>query len=256
MNGFLYYAPGRKRIYVPTALDYAFEGEKPISVNVSGPVERGCIYASQRWSHELHNVGYFPDRQEWREMPELEGWQLGYFTEHKPTPIQLQRNVMLEGHEVVINGQHWKIPVARRYSPELEAWISALPQMMKLNADCQFVPGEVIVPYRELWEAAQKWWDFILQQLDEDATEVQMTTTEAAALCVPALRTNYRINWSEIDALELFDDLSRPNILRALVDMPTFEDVIAKKKQPAQQVMSAGVADSSPITDPQFQSSG
>lgn len=185
-----------------------------------------------------HEFGYHAARQRWEQVSD-DLW-LGIDTEQPPTPEDLQRDNLLPGHEVVLGGQAWIVPVIR--GPNCS---TKLPRVMKWKGG-EF-RLEVRAEWAKLWEQSARMWDLLVDG---------GTLEEAASLCIAALSANYRLDAALQSALELIDTSNWSTVLNAAVDWPAVEAFLQaqeKKSAPSQAGMASttpGDTDAAPATDP------
>jgi len=173
-----------------------------------------------------NEMGFFPDRQEWVRV-EAEGkhYWLGWEPGDLPGPAELARPDMVGGHEVVLAGGKWEVPVARCFPQG-----TRLPQRVLLGPD-----GGVTLTLRKdylgLFERAEALAGEVYGKLAAgeaedvapDRSTVGVTVADGVLLALDALAVNYRLGWPEANALELLDTQGVMRVLRAVVDMPGFE---------------------------------
>jgi hypothetical protein len=199
--------------------------------------DSGVIVADSR---RVAKIGHYPDRQTWRRIPGLEAW-VGYYTDDRPTPEDLQRDEMLDGHLVKLaDRQAYVAPIARGWSDDEEnpGWFHAVPQLQTVDENGDWVAGDVVPRYQRLWQIATRWWDVKTGAL-ADASEDDADTDEAAEVsfsfatlnddAVEALATNYHLGKAEVGLLGLFDTHAAASILDASIDWPTWVAQMKKK---------------------------
>lgn len=180
-------------------------------------------------------AGYFPNQQRWEQDGEL--W-VGHLVDRPTTPELLARSTKISGHAVRLgDGNDWTIPAAYR-SPEMGVWQAGLPRAFGVDHDGQWCYGEIKPGYRDLWEAASRfynaWISLIAKSSDKDKTDEETTLSLPDELDIAslAIETNYRVGRREISMLGLLDEQTAGQVLLALIDWPTVEDRASKKKQP------------------------
>lgn len=247
MSGFLYYLPQmtqavRLEDLPPLGLGYVFSEEARersfTSGNVSGGPDgdNGVVVAD---SARVARVGYYPDEQNWRQMPasmlpkgaECRPW-VGMFIDDPPAPDDLMRKSTLDGRWVQLNdGRQWLAPLARGWNSDDNnpGWYQALPQATGLDDLGNWELKEVVPKHVRLWQLALRFWDEIAGADDVADGEIKFDfagQNDAALMC---LQTNYRINKLEAAMLGLFTDANTTEILFSLVDWWTFLEWQKKK---------------------------
>jgi hypothetical protein len=222
---FLYYQPDGE-----SPPGYAFDGPPPCT--------RACLRGPDggkgvTLGASADGLGYYPDRQTWRKLPESNCW-VGCDT--LPGPRELRRARQLPGVPVQLgDGNEWTIPYARRFveSDDVVIPVCALPRCREMGDDGKWGRGEVVGKYKPLWQIATEAWDAFGGEATSEEWECQA--------CAVVLAANYRVSETEISMLGLFDDLAVVSILKALTDIDTFIDWNKKKQQHAAQNGLCGV---------------
>lgn len=194
----------------------------PTKQPVVGPKNlNGVLTTSCRF---LGDLSYDPEFQRWVSVP-TEGpgsvW-LGVDARGVVAPDLFARTAQRPGHKVVMGDGHaWEIPVARLFLGG-----SGLPRRRVLTDDGASV-WEVEQAYRQLSSYADRIWN------QENGGGVVIADAEVDLFCGEALAVNYRLGAREAIALGLFTDESMRGVLRALIDLPTAERVLAAQKKSA-----------------------
>jgi hypothetical protein len=225
MNGFIYYVPNAKGVRVEDltrlGIGYASEGEGPTSLEVfnNGPDGgQGCFatFGDQGFNGL--------DKIEWMAMTpgQVNGVLVGLHPDYRPGPADLVRKRLLQGHEVTLSdGNNWLVPVARQFGGS-----SPLPTSLRWDGSA-WVPGDVLKSYQELFGKACRIWDVLCNhQPGED-----ISISDGAEIAVSALGLNYRIGRCEVSLLGLMDTRCLFEVLKMVVDWPTFEKVIKKNAE-------------------------
>lgn len=183
-------------------------------------------------------AGYYPDRQTW--IKASDSLWIGYENENRPTPEQLARSKQLPGHPVMLGGEYWLVPVARRFTDS--GFVMTLPRKMGF-IDGVWQYSDVVDRYSRLWQIACSWWDETMfnNGLQTEATTHQpLRMCDIAEMAVEALSFNYRVGNHEMTALGAIDDNAIVEILNAVIDLPTYRAWIKKKAEtpPAQDGLS------------------
>lgn len=254
MAGLLYYLPGGSSTVVLADLQkagiaHAFEvpgrGDLPIMSGcpcTKGPDgSAGVVLADHR---VVEGIGYFEKTQTWRPMIGGKAW-VGFYRDDPPRPADLVCRSPIAGHLVPLNDEQlWLIPVARALDEDGSglAFSNALPTTVTLNDEGQWENGGVVPRYAALWELATRWWD-TLHEATAEASESQTVAFDFQGgydAALTALATNYRVGKSEIALLGLFNQECCREILNALVDWPTMEAFLKKKRLEPSPVTPGG----------------
>jgi hypothetical protein len=248
MSGLLYFISGKndKLAYDDAAavgLGYAFEvpgrGGSPNWTPVgvcSGPDETSGVVLASAAATWDSPPGYYPDKQEWRRIGKGPAW-VGMYCDDKPRPEDLVRAEMLPGHAVrLADDQEWTIPVARGANEQDDAlsWHIALPSAVSVNDAGEWVRAEVIDKYQVLWAVATRWWEELSAALSGSASSddsgIRFDFAGLLDAALLALATNYRVTRIEVGLLGLFNEQCATEILKALVDWPTIQQWLKKKR--------------------------
>ena len=235
MAGFLYYLPGPTTRSIKqvreAGLSYAFDSDQ---CTPAGVMERGLdggagVVAAD--PSRVDMIGLYPDKQTWRKIPGKEIWA-GFYTDDRPKPADLERKNRLNGHLVeLLDGNQWLCPVARSIGEQdgTLTWDYAVPTRSKLNDEGQFEEGGPIEKYAVLWELASRWNDVRKGAFQEsDCETVSFSFDNVHHEAVAALATNYVIGPVECDLLGLLGQDAAVDILDALIDQPTWIDLLKK----------------------------
>lgn len=242
MAGLLYYLPGAEaatladlqKAGIAHAFDVPGRGELPI---MSGrPCEKGpdgsagVVLADHR---VVECIGYFEKTQTWRRISD-KAW-VGFYTDDPPRPVDLACRAQLAGHLVQLGDeQRWLIPVARALDEDGSGLVfsNALPETVTLNEQGDWENGGVVPRYAALWDLATRWWD-TLHDATAETSESQTVAFDFQGgydAALTALATNYRVGKGETALLGLFNQECCREILNALVDWPTMEAFLKKKR--------------------------
>lgn len=248
--GLLYYIEGaHPQDVLPgkyAFLAYAFD-KKPTGCGcVHGPdgAGAGAVFADSA-KVPGHKIGHYPDKQKWQKLfgtGDVIAY-VGMYVDDRPSPADLQREPMLNGHVVAMaDGQQWIAPVARGQSDtegEL-GWYNALPTNTTLDDDGNWAQGAVVPRYEALWDAACKWWEVFTGAVSAlstakggepapDGNAVSFTFADKNDAALTCLSANYRLAKPEVVLLGLFNDQATQAVLMASVDWPTLQDIAQKK---------------------------
>jgi hypothetical protein len=173
-----------------------------------------------KWGGVESRIGYYPDKQRWRKAPGG-GYWIGYETAARPRRVDLQRDIVIAGHDVrLTDGASWVIPLARRIDGGT-------------NLDCAFSLDDAgewvetpLAKYDRLREIAGRAWATVLNEkrIEERAAAEMIDETELVELAVEVLSTNYRVGRLEVAELELLTRMRAIEIMAALVDVPALEE--------------------------------
>lgn len=243
MAQFLYLVPKKD---TPEKLSAEYGLVKRIG---SGPAYRGCRFSVKggrpvlpgtdgaETEHDgtvlgaTSDIAFKPDVQTWKRV-EWEGspvYWLGYGTKEVPGPDDLVRDEVVMGHAVTLaDGNDWIVPVARSFREGL----TCLPEDLRMGADGK-LQRSVKAAYRELFDrasaVAEPAYSQGFYEIDEE---------ESYRLVVDALAVNYRVGLAEVNALGLLDTRTRHAALGALIDQPTFLELM--KQFEAEQAGGGG----------------
>lgn len=227
MPGFLYFAPGQNP-GKPESLEYAFEGEpQRREISGNGPTANsGVVFADS--SVPSQYVGYFRDRQKWRDIPNSD-LSIGWYPDNPPTEETLRKSDMLDGYLVDLgNGERWKIPIARTWN-ENGNYITALPCVVGVNSDGQVCRTDnVVAQYRSLWETATRIFEGIKSSLEENS-EAKLSLEYDS--CFEVIAANYRVSAIEIAILELVTTKNSWSIAHAVIDLLSHPFLTVKKNE-------------------------
>jgi hypothetical protein len=252
MIGFLYYVPTTKQTLnlsdmQAAGLGYAFDRDCVPRAVSNGPDGAGGVVCGTT----SKGLGYFSDRQKWRKIPGSSAW-VGMAKDDPPGPDELSREEQLGGHWVTLgDGNRWLCPVARGVAEtdDSAGWYVALPSVLALSDSGEWVSGEVELRYRHLWELATAFWDaFSGANVEKGGISFDFQGLPDAA--VTCLAANYRIGRAEAALLSLFDDkqAKAAAILQALIDWPSWDEILKKKAVAELSRSAAGPVDVSPAT--------
>lgn len=216
---------------------------------------------------------YTPDVQQWQIAPAkycIDGkrWAVCYHrAAGAPGPSELARPRQLAGRLLqMADGREWLIPVAREYSRGNDenpiTWSHVLPQVLSLNEDGDFRPGDVQPQYRKLWDLTiayeQALFDAVNRLADGDQ-EIRFDFDGTALVC-EALRHNYYLSPVEISLLGLLDTATLQSAIDIIRDAEMFTTISreleeAKRKnddRPGSETPDSGrgLHHAEPVTDP------
>jgi len=193
---------------------------------MTGPGGRPCTLLSI--GEETKELYYKPDEQTWAKA--LSGkYHIGFYSDRPPTAAELQRPEQIAGHEVTINGQQWRIPLARIF-PEG----TMLPQSLLMGPEGKLIK-QIIPRYAEFSARAEKLKNYIFYITGIAEEKADVTEEELWLAAAEALGLNYYAGADEINAMQLLTTETMRKIFGAVVDMPTIlkvmEDIAATQKK-------------------------
>lgn len=259
MPGFLYYLPGERPPITPELVDkarlgYAFERRQLQPVH-TGPDGGPGVILSDASSCDITASRYVASQQTWTERHGGDGVQIGYYTDHPPTPSELARQNQLPGQVVEFaDGHSYQIPVARKWLEfdGRQVWDCALPRALRRNDAGQWVPGTVVGKYARLWDMVGGYLEAketALREAAADEGQVYFSYEAINDLAIGALLINYRLGPDELEIMGLYTDDVRSRIARVLTDEETRERWI-KKKLEALIASGGSSADGPPPSTP------
>lgn len=173
-----------------------------------------------------------PKRQTWQRFGDV---YLGFYTDARPTPTDLQRPTMLPGVPVTLaDGNDWTVPLARVFTDDAVSR-SILPRSLVLQGDA-WTAGDVIARYVELETIVSGFWD-AWQAAFHDAVENDRDTfrieyADPVDAAVKVLAYNYTLDRRVASVLGLFDSVNGGGpVLEATCDTLSVILYAAKKKQ-------------------------
>lgn len=240
MPGFLYFIPSDAKTLSPAeihraGLGYAID-RKAFQHVITGPHgEPGFIVADES-SVDRSAIKYRPTEQTWRAVTRPEGLDvcLGWYHDEPPTPTDMVRRQPLPGVSVLLaDGHAYQVPIARRFA-EFEGrllGVCGLPQSLARDSAGVWVPSGPIARYARLWDLLQGYLaarEEALAKADADGV-IYFDFPPINELAIGILGINYRIGPDELEALGLWTQEARTQILRIALDEQTREDWIKKK---------------------------
>lgn len=226
MAGFLYYIPNEKgcsaRVIERCGLAYALpaDGKGITARGCSGPDGGSGVCCALVSEGMEEQVGYYADRQIWRKAPERPYW-VGSVKDSPPTPADIQRVEIVNGHTVTLDDGHdWIVPLVRAFNGA-----TALPMTIGLGDD-----GDLMFRPKAMYAAITADADKVFQQLrrdsgDDGAGGEPLTLGDLWRITCAALAINYRIGPIELDLLSLIDTTSVNKVAAAMIDLPTIIEV-------------------------------
>lgn len=191
--------------------------------------------------------GFFPERQTWHHMVDVDATQLwvGVENDAPPTPQDLRRPALVRGYDIeLLDGREWHVPVIRT------PWDAThLPQAMLFDEHHKY-SEPLLSQYQPVFDAFSEvvsWFmggEFLLAN-----------RPRALELNTLALGLNYRYGAHEARLLKLISTVNYLDVLAAAIDWPKVLEISAEKKTasdaaPPPSNTLLGPADGSPATDP------
>ncbi len=237
MAGFLYLKKGQSN---PINDDMLKDWNLDPILNLSqAPCREGMLFCDGALLGEAQ-FAYVPDRQNWIDIGN--GLSIGYFTDDdRPTPKERLRKDAMRGHLVTLgDGNDWLVPIARQWtSVDPPAQQIALPAAFQLNFQTgEWEASEIVPKYQRLWEICEQFSDHQVAEIarsiegveGDEIAQVSLTMVDALPLACEVLAVNYDLTPIEISALGLMQsDIGPVDVLLALIDQPTFDDLYQKK---------------------------
>jgi hypothetical protein len=237
MGGFIYAIPGSgiitQKELESAGLASIFEDTDYSQREVNpGPGTEPCVLLC---IGEAEGLFFNPQQQLWQKSLNGKFW-LGFYEQNPPTALELARKNQINGHEVELNDQKWRIPLARIF-PEG----TSLPQTLLMGAGGELI-REIIPKYAAFGAKAEFLWQDIKIILDWEKGKRKLNEEQQWLLAVEALAFNYRIGADEVNALKLFSTAGLMDIFGAIVDLPTILEV-AKELVAQKKTEAAGTGD-------------
>ena len=193
---------------------------------MTGPGGKPCTLCSI--GAETKELYYKPGEQQWAKS--LNGkYHIGHYTDRPPTAAELQRPEQIAGHEVELNGEKWRIPLARIF-PEG----TMLPSSLLMGPEGKLI-SEIIPLYAEFSARAEKLWKYVSFLIGISGDQADVTEEELWLTAAEALGLNYYVGADEVNALKLLTTANMQRIFEAIVDIPTItkltEEMLAAQKK-------------------------
>jgi hypothetical protein len=197
-------------------------------------------------------MAYRPEEQTWRQLQSSPGgvW-VGMQDADPPAPFSLARTKQIPGHVVELaDGNQWTIPVARAWTcvEDVPTYGAALPRYLDVDPDGHWVYGDVQREYAALWGAAEEFGGYIAGMVAENASQgfAMLDPNRYYGAAVTALATNYAVSATELVMLQCLTEPAVQEVLLALIDWPTLQDLMVKKKRFESSAIDLGRKDSAP----------
>lgn len=157
-------------------------------------------------------VGYYPERQTWRKILSGKMW-LGWETDNPPSPLDLQRPKLRDGHGVTMaDGRLWILPVIRTLIGQ-----TALPTIFGCDDSGTVVREQVLTEFVRIWDLTQRMY-VTVESLPSGVA--QITDDELTELLCSGLAMNYRVSKWEVLRLGLLSAENMEAAFAAMIDIP------------------------------------
>ena len=224
MPQFLYYVPGAKGpakgLFEKIDLDHALVRDAVAWRETrAGPDgKEGVVIAHN--SRDPNEVGYWPDKQRWRQGP---SWWLGWDTGETPGPDDLARGESILGRPLALrDSRSWLIPSGNPAAdrPQLPYRLSPQPDGTEAR--------EVVEAYQGFCTQISEAFELFCR-LRGDWAQWEQQIDEALAWSIArrALAIMYRVGPVEIDALELVDSGNVNQVVGLTMDLDVINRVMA-----------------------------
>lgn len=219
MPGFLYYLPdsGAKTPEALEALGFPHAGtiELPGCGCTTGPDGLNGAVSKLRdipvAGGVTPKVGYYAETQTWCEILDGKMW-LGWETNAPPTPLDLQRTVLRDGHGVTLaDGNTWIVPVIRTVVGE-----TALPTIYGCSGNGSVVKERVLPEFVRIWDLTKRLYAAI-----ESWSPALISEDETVELLCSGLALNYRVSLWEVLHLGILTVENKQAVFGAMVDFPS-----------------------------------
>lgn len=176
-------------------------------------------------------VGFYPDRQEWMDIPDTK-LSIGYDTKNRPVPNDFLKKDYIDGHKVKLGDEHeWTIPLARKFQ---EGCVLPKTHMMIKAGELVEVPVKKYVKLGDLADKLQGLLPALFGKESKGDLSFISTDLKIFNVCVEILQTNYNLDFREISILQLLNSDNRIKILTSVVDAQSIEkwmsEELEKKK--------------------------
>lgn len=220
MSAILYYLPGSTPPSVSALVAAGFPhyaiAQLPGGLCDGPDDKRGYIFTLHKPPHPEGRepaIGYTEKKQTWMK---AEGgkWWLGFEDDHRPRPVDLQRDRTVAGTTVQLDDDnHWLIPVIRDFdgTPRVDA-------VIKVDENGKVYTDQPAKAYVCLWSAMQKTLAMAanpqLPHMDED---------ELTEMICAALTLNYRVGKYEMGLLGALTTGNMIEVFKVLAGMESDE---------------------------------
>jgi hypothetical protein len=219
---------------------------KPSFVGAQGPANTGSgtLVALPDASGQVPRGFTYKDAtQTWRPVQGGKVW-VGFDRNARPTPADLLRGTIVEGHNVMLGDrQRWLVPAARRWRKEdgEPRWVHALPTKRTIDAEGNWSTGPVAERFSGLWNRLDSLVKAQAAFAGGDESALDWFDLDAeCALITDALAVNYRVGPPEVALLGLIESGTLAAVLDALCDAPTLKELRGKEQAPGEDSISPG----------------
>lgn len=249
MRGFLYFLPHARQSDMPGnlsqwGLSHLVDDDTTIHSRqaIRGPgasQDPGFVIGSSA-NFEPEQVKHDPEKITWQKFPQVwprakgraEPW-IGWYEQHQPGEGDLRRTNQISGQRLKsADGQSWLIPHARVITEDGPR--ANLPLSFTLDDETgDWVAGQVLPRYRELWKHANACLEAMIQAADEAAREGKeqwgWTIPDHRPLIEEAFKVNYRVSEMELAVLGLLVTGVAGEVAQIITDASGWERI--KKKE-------------------------
>lgn len=223
MAGFLYFVPGSaaptKDSLREIGFDHAELAQLPGCGVNNGPGEapQGYIFTLRPPTQPdgaTAKLGYYPDKQTW---VQTHGGKmsLGWEPDNPPTPADLQRKDLREGHGVRLHdGAEWLVPVFRTIMGE-----TTLPTIFSCDSNGTIIRDQVEPEFRRVWELTTRYYKAAEEAVTGHLDPELIKAVEMAELACSALAMNYRVSWWECLKLGLLTETNQLAIFTVIIGL-------------------------------------
>lgn len=169
------------------------------------------------------------DNQIWHER--YGGLWVGFEAERRPKPADLQRPRMIDGEMLELwDGNRWQIPVIREWrisdgdGPPI-ACRANVPQSLSRDESGDWILGDVVPPYRRIWDRTADAFEYIFGSLSDDGIAA-MSDLDAMDFAIEILAVNYRLDYHSVSALALVDFGRAAEVVRIAIGAASFEAAV------------------------------
>jgi len=237
MKGFVYFLPGltnyvTRENMIAAGVGHALTVGNPTSRGTqAGPEGLGGYLAAPTGPFEAPPL-YEPEKQVWQAGPGKKFF-VGYWKDSPPGPAALAKDRIIPGEPLPLgDGNTWTVPVAISFAAGRG---STLPRRFVIGADGQSWEMSVEPRFVHLCEHAEEVvaaWLGGEENSTDGSVKVSLDFARSMQMCVDALACNYRVGPIEVSLLRLINTDTRWDILKALIDMITMQqvDALGQKK--------------------------
>lgn len=145
---------------------------------------------------------------------------LGMNCNEKPGPVDLQREVRFNGHEIeLLDGNVWQVPLLRRWKHDTCEHVSALPKTLRPMRDANgkmIIVLAVLKQHEPLDALAETIWS---AYVNNAVWDIEKLFRSAAGL----MSENYRMDLDETGMLGILNEQLAMKIVGMAIDIPTID---------------------------------